>query len=253
MLKRGQTSGLVTPCVVRQEEQGQRQEECSDATKSVKGMSNDTDTCVGGTSVGNSEKAGWKTDSVQSVEIRKCYETGEKKGQFICENFQLDEIILNADEKLKKAVIKLFLENFEVLAMHPSQYGETEALEMKIDLVLRAIPYKSRLRPLNPDQKENLQNRIDEWLEQGVIRPSVSPWASPLVPMKKKDWQRGRVTDLRAEQTDSQGQVSPDKHTGDLTQVIQCFCLWSYYTVRIEPGSRVYAAFIITFGIFQYI
>ena len=85
----------------------------------------------------------------------------------------------------------MFLDNFEVLATHPSQYGETEVLEMKIDLVLGAIPYKSRVRPLNPDQKENLRNQIDEWLEQGVIKPLVSPWASPLVPVKKKDgWNR---------------------------------------------------------------
>ena len=43
--------------------------------------------------------------------------------------------ILNADAKLKEAVIKLFLDHFEVLATHPSQYGETDVLEMKIDLV----------------------------------------------------------------------------------------------------------------------
>ena len=49
--------------------------------------------------------------------------------------------ILNADEKLKEAVIKLVLDNFKVLATHPSQYGDTEVLEMKIDLVLGAQPY----------------------------------------------------------------------------------------------------------------
>ena len=82
-------------------------------------------------------------------------------------------------------MIKFFLDNFEVLAMHPSQYGETEVLEMKIDL--GAIPYKSRVRPLNQDQKKNLKDQIDKWLEQGVIEPSVSPWVLPLVPVKKKD------------------------------------------------------------------
>ena len=61
----------------------------------------------------------------------------------------------------------------------------------KIDLVPGSIPYKSRVRPLNPDQKINLQTPIDEWLEQGVIEPSVSPWASPLVPVQNKDgWTR---------------------------------------------------------------
>ena len=38
--------------------------------------------------------------------------------------------ILNTDVKLKEAVIKLFLDNFEVLATHPSQNGETQELEM---------------------------------------------------------------------------------------------------------------------------
>ena len=70
-------------------------------------------------------------------------------------------------------------------------------LEMKIDLVPGAIPCKSRVRPLNPDQKYNLRTQIDEWLEQGVIEPSMSPWASPLVPVKKKDGWTRWATDLR--------------------------------------------------------
>ena len=63
----------------------------------------------------------------------KFYKTQEEKQLFICESFQLDmNKILNADEKLKENLIKLFLDNFEVLAMHPS---ETKVLETKIDLV----------------------------------------------------------------------------------------------------------------------
>ena len=50
--------------------------------------------------------------------------------------------IFNADSKLKEAVITFFLDNFEVLAKHPSQYGETAVLEMKINLVPGVIPYK---------------------------------------------------------------------------------------------------------------
>ena len=89
---------------------------------------------------------------------------------FIHERFQLDtKEIFNAEAKLKEATIKLFLD------MHPSQYGKSKVLGMKIDLVPRVIPYKSQVKLLNPDQKENLHDQIDEWLEQGVIKPSVSP------------------------------------------------------------------------------
>ena len=75
-------------------------------------------------------------------------------------------------------MIKLFLDNLKVLATHPSQYGETEVLEMKNFPVPGAIPDKSRMRLLNPDQKENLRDQIDKWLEQGVIEPPVSPWVA---------------------------------------------------------------------------
>jgi len=50
---------------------------------------------------------------------------------------------------------------------------------------------------VNSDQKRNLKNQIDEWIEQGVIEPANSPWASPLVPVKKKDGRMRWVTDLR--------------------------------------------------------
>ena len=181
-----------------QEEQGQPLVECSDANQRITGISNDTGTHIGGTSVEKAEKACWKADSVQSIVNRQSFQTEEEKRQFIHEIFQLDmNKILKADAKLKEAMIKLFLDNFEVLAMHSSQYGETEVLEMKIDLVPGVIPYKSGVRLLNPDQKNNLQAQINEWLEQGVIEPSVNPWASPLVPVKKKDGWTRWATDLR--------------------------------------------------------
>ena len=50
---------------------------------------------------------------------------------------------------------------------------------------------------MNPDQKDNLPKQIDEWLEQGVMEPSVSPWVSVIVTVKKKDGRMRWVTDLR--------------------------------------------------------
>ena len=41
-------------------------------------MHNDTDSSIGGTSVGDTKKAGWKAGSLQFVENRKFYETEEE-------------------------------------------------------------------------------------------------------------------------------------------------------------------------------
>ena len=79
ILKRGQSIGLVTLHIVMQEEQGQLPVKRKEDTQSVTERSNDMYTRIGGASVGNTEKAGRKADSVQSIENRQFYKTkGEK-------------------------------------------------------------------------------------------------------------------------------------------------------------------------------
>ena len=155
-------------------------------------------------------------------------------------------------------MIKLFLNNFKVLAMHPSQNGKTKVLEMRIYLVPGAAPYKSRVRPLNPDQKENLPTQINEWLEQRVIEPSVSPWAWPLVPVKKKDGRTRWVTDLRELNKQMVKDSYPLTNIQKILHSLQGATVFSsldacgaYHAGRIEPGSCACTVFISPFGTFQ--
>ena len=91
------------------------------------------------------------------------YPPEESKRKFIRESFKIDENkILNRDEKLKEKVIKLFLENFSALALHPNHYGKTDILELKIELQPGAVPKRSKVSPLNPDQRSNLKDILDE-------------------------------------------------------------------------------------------
>ena len=133
-------------------------------------------------------------------------------------------------------------------------------LEMIIVLVPGAIPYKSQVRLLNPDQEENLREQIDEWLEQGVIEPSVSPWASPLIPVKKKDGRTRWVTNLRElnKQTVKDSypltNIQVRLHSLKGTRVFSSLdAFGAYHAVRIKPGSLVCTALISPFGTFHYI
>ena len=149
-------------------------------------------------------------------------------------------------------MIQLFLDNFDVLSTHPNQYGETKVFEMKIDLIPGAIPYKSRVRPLNPDQKESLRDQIDELLEQWVIEPSISTWASPLVPVKKKDGRTRWVTDLRKLNKQTVKDSYLLTNIQEILHSLQGATLFSsldacraYHAVQIEPGSCACTAFIL--------
>jgi hypothetical protein len=67
--------------------------------------------------------------------------------------------------------------------------GKTNLLEHVID-TKDSHPVRSAPRRTNPVAKEEIGSQIKKLLEQKVIEPSVSPWASPIVLVKKKtnDW-----------------------------------------------------------------
>ena len=49
---------------------------------------------------------------------------------------------------------------------------------------------KQRFRRLHPPLKNQVEEELQRMEKQGLIEPSISPWCSPLVPVKKKD---GRI------------------------------------------------------------
>ena len=74
--------------------------------------------------------------------------------------------------------------------------GETDVIEHQIKLTddtpIRCKPY-----PLPYAMREELRNEVDTMLEMGVVRPSTSPYASPIVMVKKKDGSNRVCVDFR--------------------------------------------------------
>ena len=58
--------------------------------------------------------------------------------------------------------------------------GETDVkLRLSYDTPIHCKPY-----PLPYAMREELRNEVDSMLEMGVVRPSTSPYASPIVMVK---------------------------------------------------------------------
>ena len=58
-------------------------------------------------------------------------------------------------------------------------------MELELKLAPGAV-IRQKPRQLNHTMKESLDSQIADWLQQGVIKESVSEYSSPLVPVKKK-------------------------------------------------------------------
>lgn len=77
------------------------------------------------------------------------------------------------------------------------EIGHCELVEHTVDTG-ETPPIKQAPRRLDFHKQTTADKCIDEMLQQGVIQPSTSPWASPVVLLKKKDGSTRFAIDYRA-------------------------------------------------------
>ena len=83
-----------------------------------------------------------------------------------------------------------------LFAMGILDLGKTNLVKHKIELT-DYTPIKDRYRRIPPHQYEEVQKHLKEMLDVGAIRRSNSPWASPVVLVRKKDGSLRFCIDLR--------------------------------------------------------
>ena len=57
----------------------------------------------------------------------------------------------------------------------------------EIELILGAQPIAKAPYKMSPSKALELKSKLNRLLEQGFIKPSVSPWGAPILFQKKKD------------------------------------------------------------------
>ena len=110
---------------------------------------------------------------------------------------QLD--ITGADswmESQKLEIKQVFEEYSDVFTLNPLELGRTSLVKHTIKVV-DPKPFKERYRRIPPHQYEEVRKHLKEMEEKGAIRRSNSPWASPVVLVKKKDGSLRFCVDLR--------------------------------------------------------
>ena len=91
-----------------------------------------------------------------------------------------DELSLDQRRKLGE----LLKEFQDVFAGKDFKLGNTDWIEHEIHS--KGPPIRQPYRRQNPEVRKQEQEQLKEMLDQEIIRPSCSPWASPVVMVKKR-------------------------------------------------------------------
>lgn len=84
----------------------------------------------------------------------------------------------------------------DVFAQHDLDLGHVSKVKHHINLKDEA-PFKQKSRPIHPNDYEAVRKHLQALLDAGVIRESESPYASPIVVVKKKNGEVRLCIDYR--------------------------------------------------------
>ena len=186
--------------------------------------------------------------------------TKREKEKFIKENLPLDKMkLIQNRPDIQAQLVDMLVENFNCLSLHENDYGETDILEFEIKLKEGTIPKRQHPRPLNPVMQESVKEQIKTWTDQDVIEPANSPWASPLVPVKKKDGRVRWAVDYRFLNHSTIQDSYPLQRIRSNLEKLSGARVYSmldasgaYHNIRIHPDSRSATTFTSPYGAYQF-
>ena len=146
----------------------------------------------------------------------------------------------------------------DVFSRSEQDLGCSTLLEHEIPL-LDDIPVRQRYRRLPPSQYEQVKAHIQLLLEGGVIRPSTSPYASPIVLVHKKSGELRMCVDYRQLNAKTRRDAYPLPRIEESLDALggaQYFSTLDlasgYNQVSVAEHDRAKTAFCTPFGLYEF-
>ena len=163
---------------------------------------------------------------------------------------------LSMEEKYK--YVELINLNKDVFQDPEGPLGYTDLAEHTIDTGTEK-PVKERLRRADIGKRKIVEDETEKMLKAGVIEPSTSPWASPIVLVTKKDGTVRFCVDYRRLNAITKCDAYPLPRIDDTLDALSGMkffstldCQSGYWQLKLADSDKEKSAFITHQGLFQF-
>ena len=140
--------------------------------------------------------------------------------------------------------------------MFSSKQGRTDLAEHVFETG-RARPIRQAPYRLAHAYRATVKQELDEMEEDGIIKPSTSEWASPIVLVLKKDGSMRMCVDYRKLNSAWEADAYPMPRKDDLIDrlggaksISTLDLIRGYWQVPVTPNARPHTAFTTPFGLY---
>jgi len=175
------------------------------------------------------------------------------------EDWEREEEIEEDHRKIEEMVPRKFLKWKKVFGkMESERMPKRKIWDYAIDLKKMFKLQKGRIYPLFKNEREEVQNFVEDQLRKGYIRPSKSPQTSPVFFVGKKDGSKRIVIDYRNlnDQMIKNNYPLPlitelIDNMGSKKVFTKMDLRWGFNNVRIKEGDEWKEAFIMHISFFE--
>lgn len=146
----------------------------------------------------------------------------------------------------------------KVFAHHEEDFGRTNLVQHRIPTG-DAAPIRERYRPIPPMLYKEMKTLLSSMLDKGVIKESCSPWAAPIVLVRKKDGSWRFCVDYRRLNAVTHKDAFPLPRIEEtLTSLSQSEWFSTldlasgYWQVEMHPADREKTAFTTPLGLYEF-
>ena len=165
--------------------------------------------------------------------------------------------VLNLDPRIRDLVseyIDVFPDEL------PKELPPERAIDHRIDLLPDSVPVSKPTYKMSLAEMDELRRQIDDLMSRGLIRPSTSPYGSPVLFVRKKNGELRLCIDYRALNKQTVKNTYPLPRIDELLDRLYGATIFTkldlrsgYHQVRVQEADIYKTAFRTRYGLYEFV